>query len=64
MNVFANYEFPFKNPYTATILGSSKIMTEGVSEEVPTKKYSIILDENRYLLYLEDTPSLGVLSLK
>ena len=24
----------------------------------------LILDENRYLLYLEDTPSLGVLSLK
>ena len=24
----------------------------------------VILDENRYLLYLEDTPSLGVLSLK
>ena len=24
----------------------------------------VILDENHYLLYLEDTPSLGILSLK
>ena len=27
INIFAEYKFPMKNPYVATIVGSSKIMT-------------------------------------
>lgn len=40
---YGKYEYPFKNPYMATILGSSTLMMEGVSESVPTKVYKIKL---------------------
>lgn len=40
---YGKYEYPFKNPYMATILGSSTLMTEGVSESVPTKVYKVKL---------------------
>lgn len=33
--------YPFPNPYDATILGSSMIMTPGVSEKIPKKNYEI-----------------------
>lgn len=35
------YYFPFKDPYTATVIGSSNMMTPGVSEEVPRREYTI-----------------------
>lgn len=41
-----SYNFPMKDPYTATIIGSSTMMTPGVSEEVPTKIYEIKVKEN------------------
>ena len=34
VNIFAEYKFPMKNPYVATIVGSSKIMTKGIPNEV------------------------------
>lgn len=36
---YGKYEYPFQNPYMATILGSSTLMIDGVSESVPTKVY-------------------------
>lgn len=30
--------YPFQNSYDATIIGSSMLMTQGVSEKVPKKK--------------------------
>lgn len=36
---YGKYEYPFQNPYMATILGSSTLMINGVSESVPTKVY-------------------------
>ena len=36
-----DYNFPAKDPYKATILGSSTMLVEGVSEEVPSKDYTI-----------------------
>ncbi|MGL4425828.1 MAG: serine/threonine protein kinase, partial [Cetobacterium sp.] len=39
--IFAEYDFPLKNPYVATIVGSSKIMTKGVPEIVPIKEFQI-----------------------
>ncbi|MBC2856717.1 serine/threonine protein kinase [Cetobacterium sp. 2A] len=42
INIYGSeYNYPFKNPYKATILGSSMLMTDGVPETVPTKKYKI-----------------------
>ena len=35
------YNFPARDPYKATILGSSTMLMEGVSEVVPSKSYSI-----------------------
>nr|WP_307776037.1 serine/threonine protein kinase [uncultured Cetobacterium sp.] len=49
VNSFSKYDFPMKNPYVATIIGSSQIMTEGIPDKVPTKEYSVVLDENRYI---------------
>lgn len=46
-NVFGEYKYPFKNPYTATILGSSTLMTDGVSEAVPTKVYKVKLSNSK-----------------
>jgi len=36
-----DYNFPAKDPYKATILGSSTMLIEGVSEKVPSKDYTI-----------------------
>ncbi|WP_297488087.1 serine/threonine protein kinase, partial [uncultured Cetobacterium sp.] len=47
INCFAQYDFPMKNPYVATILGSSKIMTKGVPKKIPTEEFKIIIDKNR-----------------
>ncbi|AYZ73941.1 serine/threonine protein kinase [Fusobacterium necrophorum] len=33
--------YPFPNPYDATIIGSSMIMMQGVSEKIPKKNYEI-----------------------
>lgn len=46
INIFAEYKFPMKNPYVATIVGSSKIMTEGIPNEVPTKEFKILLERS------------------
>lgn len=40
-----SYTFPLKDPYTATIVGSSTLMTAGVSEKVPTKNYKVKIKE-------------------
>lgn len=49
INTYAAYDFPMKNPYVATILGSSKIMTEGIPESVPTKDFKIQSDYNKQI---------------
>lgn len=46
-NMFGEYKYPFKNPYMATILGSSTLMTDGVSEAVPTKVYKVKLPNSK-----------------
>lgn len=46
VNIFAEYKFPIKNPYIATIVGSSKIMTEGIPDKVPTKDFKILLERS------------------
>ena len=35
------YDYPLKNPYTATILGSSMLMAKGVPDKVPMEQYKI-----------------------
>ncbi|MBC2851658.1 serine/threonine protein kinase [Cetobacterium sp. 8H] len=47
VSLYAEYDFPMKNPYVATIIGSSKIMTEGIPENVPTKEYKIELERSK-----------------
>ena len=44
---FAEYNYPIKNPNMATILGSSTLMIEGVSKEVPVKEYKIKLSQKK-----------------
>ncbi|WP_022820026.1 serine protein kinase PrkA [Fusobacterium russii] len=39
------YGFPIKDPYSATIIGSSTLMLPNVSEEVPTKVYNVKIKE-------------------
>jgi hypothetical protein len=47
------YYYPFKDPYVATVVGSSNMMTPGVSEEVPRREYSVkIPDSKRYQKHL------------
>lgn len=41
-NIFA-YNYPIQNPYSATILGSSTMMTPNIKENIPTKTYKIEL---------------------
>ncbi|MGL4998377.1 MAG: serine/threonine protein kinase [Cetobacterium sp.] len=41
VNIFAEYKFPIKNPYVATIVGSSKIMIDGIPKTVPIKEFQI-----------------------
>ncbi len=40
---FGEYQFPFKNPNMATIFGSSTLMVEGVSKNIPREEYRIKL---------------------
>lgn len=40
---FAEYNYPFKNPNMATILGSSTLMIEGVSKKIPIEEYKLKL---------------------
>lgn len=47
VEIFAEYKFPMKNPYVATIIGSSKIMTEGIPNEVPIKEYEILMERSK-----------------
>ncbi|MGL5543557.1 MAG: serine/threonine protein kinase [Cetobacterium sp.] len=47
VEIFAEYKFPMKNPYVATIIGSSKIMTEGIPNEVSTKEYEILMERSQ-----------------
>ena len=37
------YDYPYKNPNIATIFGSSAMMVEGVSTNIPVREYSITL---------------------
>lgn len=37
------YNYPIENPYSATILGSSTMMTPNIKENIPTKTYKISL---------------------
>ncbi|MGL5053930.1 MAG: serine/threonine protein kinase, partial [Cetobacterium sp.] len=41
VNIFAEYKFPIKNPYVATIVGSSKIMIDGIPKTIPIKEFQI-----------------------
>lgn len=40
---FSEYDFPYKNPNVATIFGSSALMIDGVSKNIPVKEYTIKL---------------------
>lgn len=40
------YSFPIEDRYSATIIGSSTLMMDGVSENVPTKTYKIKIKDN------------------
>lgn len=46
MIIFADYSFPFKDPQVATIVGSSTLMTEGVSTDINIKEYEININGN------------------
>ena len=41
------YNYPFKDPYIATVIGSSNMMTSGVSEEVPRREYMIQINPGK-----------------
>ena len=42
-----SYNFPIDNPYSATIIGSASMMTEGVSENIPLKVYEIQIKDKK-----------------
>ena len=46
VTALSSYNFPLDNPYSATIIGSATMMTPGVSEEIPTKVYSVKIKDN------------------
>ena len=46
LTVFS-YNFPIDDPYSATIIGSASMMTEGVSENIPLKVYEIQIKDNK-----------------
>lgn len=47
-----SYNFPIEDPYSATIIGSSTMMTEGIMENIPLKVYEIqIKDQKIYLMH-------------
>lgn len=39
--IYAKYDYPYRDKYVATILGTAKIMAKGVPENVPTKEFVI-----------------------
>lgn len=39
--IYSKYEFPYKDKYIATILGTSKIMAQGIQEKIPMKEFII-----------------------
>jgi len=41
------YNFPIDNPYSATIIGSSTLMTPGIKEKIPTKYYDVKLKDEK-----------------
>lgn len=43
MTLLAEYNYPFKDPNMATIIGSSTLMTEGIPEKIDIKEYKIKL---------------------
>ena len=46
LTVFS-YNFPIDDPYSATIIGSASMMTEGVSENIPLKVYEIQIKDKK-----------------
>jgi len=42
-----SYNFPIEDPYSATIIGSSTMMTEGIMEEIPLKVYDIRIKDKK-----------------
>ena len=42
-----SYNFPIDDPYSATIIGSASMMTEGVSENIPLKVYEIQIKDKK-----------------
>ena len=52
------YDFPFKDPYIATVFGSSTLMADGIQEKIPIKYYTTDFVDTREvppnLLYQDD----------
>lgn len=46
LTVFS-YNFPIEDPYSATIIGSSTMMTEGIIEKIPLKVYEIQIKDKK-----------------
>ena len=42
-----SYNFPIDDPYSATIIGSASMMTEGISENIPLKVYEIQIKDKK-----------------
>ena len=42
-----SYNFPIDDPYSATIIGSASMMTEGVNENIPLKVYGIQIKDKK-----------------
>ena len=42
-----SYNFPIEDPYSATIIGSSTMMTEGIMEKIPLKVYEIQIKDRK-----------------
>ena len=42
-----SYNFPLDDPYSATIIGSSTMMTDGIMEEIPLKVYDIEIKDKK-----------------
>jgi len=42
-----SYNFPIEDPYSATIIGSSTMMTEGIMEKIPLKVYEIQIKDKK-----------------
>ena len=46
-SIAAAYDYPFKNPYVATVLGTSTMMTPGIEEKIPIDLYRINFIQTR-----------------